>query len=474
MVKELKTTSDNFDLFLKGNLNFMDMAEVILLFEFCLQLNHESQSSDSLNDKLKPLFNNRKSIRLVETTPLIAKYIGYLMKCSKGLSIQALQIFRISLDSHFALESCVANFPGIESFMSSSISKNLKNFENEESSKSEGVKSMRDKIQNLLLKSIDIPTDLLMMIPANVFNSLFETLDATNVTERRKIRQGLLEYLLPGIKVCTLTELEITGLKEENANDWYNLFINMSQRPTLQKLSLINVGLEKLQMPRLLSTLSLQNNLIHLDLSGNDIGNAFVEWLVDNRLKHLQALILQETGMTSQSLERLGKLLVHFPALQILDIRLNDEMDDTAVSEVINNLRYCLKLERLMIPLYNVTEKEIEVLNSINLPFLRTLKLTDTRFPQKVIQCLLNIIPRMNTMEELWITSKYNEIEGESTLDTCRAISPDIVGQFADVISRHRAIRVMKMLFIKFDTESFLLFWEECIESETVGLREFW
>ena len=99
VVKDLMSTSDDLELYQKGELHFHKLFEVIGSIEICLQFNYESQSRGKLNYTLKPLFDICKRVRFVETTPSIAKYIGYLMEYSDNLSIQAVEIIRVSLDS---------------------------------------------------------------------------------------------------------------------------------------------------------------------------------------------------------------------------------------------------------------------------------------------------------------------------------------------------------------------------------------
>ena len=467
VVEELKSRGDEFDLFLKGELHFEKMIEVTFLFEFCLQLNHESQSKGSLNNILKPLFDNCKRIRLVETTPFIVKYVGYLMKYSEGLSIQALEIILLSFHSDFALYSSVTNLPGVESIISNKLFENLEDKSSQD--RYFGEEYMRKEIRENIAKGINVPKHLLMMLPAHLFSTFIKVFELSKMKERRKLNQRIIQYILPGIKTRGIHELILTGFKEELADEWHIFFSKISQSSTLKKLSLINDGLEDEQMSALLAALSFHPDLIHLDLSGNKIGNVLVEWLVDHPLKKLETLILQNTEMSSQSLERLGKILPRFPALKTLDIFSNVEVDDSALLGILDSVIHCPGLERLFLSLNSVTKNGIEYLNMLSVSSLKMLQLLGTPFPQETIQCVSNILPRLDKLEELWINHK---LESDTTSEV---ISLDVAQYFAEAISNTHSLKVVKVLYIKFDAESLFYFVGKTdIESRITRLQEFW
>ena len=470
LVKDLMSRGDDLQQYWKGELDFRKHFELIVIIELCLQFNYECQSRGALNDILKPLFNTCNRIRLVESTSLVARHISYLMEYSHGLPIKALEIIRISLETEFSLRSINETFYGLETYISNSFGENLEQcFSNEERLKEE---EMRNTLCELMVKGIKVPKNLLMMVPAQLFNNVMDIWRSQKVKERRKIRHEIITNILPGLGTCDLSELVLSGLREERTDSWDNLFTNMAHHKSrLQKVALVNDGLEEVHMPTLLTALTSQRNLIYLDLSGNKIGNKFVELVADRPLPNLQTLALKQTDMSSATIGQLGNLLSSFSSLQTLDIHWNAEMDDNALHTILQNLRHCPRLERLMLALDKITEIGFRDLENTILPPLKMLQLHDSALPRSAIKCVCTILPNIGEIEELWISGP---LHGESTYDTLDVIEQDEVRQFADVISGMSTLRVVKALYIKFDVQGFDYLLEKCVESRLTGLHEFW
>ena len=147
---------------------------------------------------------------------------------------------------------------------------------------------MRKKISEQIVKGTQIPQHLLMMTPAHLFNFLVNFWMKWKVKERRKISQGIIRDLLGGMKTCKIHELTLSGLREENPDDWHNLFtIISSDQAGLQNVALIIDGLKEEHMSTLFAALNSLPSLIHLDLSVNMIGNIFVQ-LADHPMRNLK------------------------------------------------------------------------------------------------------------------------------------------------------------------------------------------
>ena len=468
VVKDLMSTSDDLELYQKGELHFLKLFGVIERIEICLQLNYESQSLGKLNYTMKPLFDICKRLRLVETIPSIAKYIGYLMEYSENFSFESLEIIRIYLDSVFTVRSTLDTFYGLELQISESLHEGLeqcvksKEFLREE--------DMMSTIHEHLIKGNKIPSYLLKMVPANSFNYIVCLWTKFKVKERRTISQGIIRDILRGMRTCQITELTLSGLREENSDDWDNLFtiISSDYLRALQKVALVNNGLKDVHMPTLLAALNSLRGLTHLDLSGNNIGDKLIQLIPNHPLKDLKVLTLREIAMSSDTIELLGKCLFHFPSLQTLDIRVNTNMDDRGLSSILTNLFHCPGLERLMLSLDKVTEIGFKILENSSISSLKELHLLGTQFPQIALQCVSNILPRMTSMEELVINQR---LQRESTSDPGDLISSDVARQFTDAICIHGILQTVRVHFIKFDAESFRYLLTKCIEPEVV---KFW
>ena len=471
VVDSLLSRAEDLDLYQKGELHFLKFSEIIDMIEICLQFNYESQSEGKLNNTLKPFFDICKGIRLLETTPSIAKYIGYLMEYSDGLSIEAIEIIRISVDSEFAVRSFFNTFYGIESHISASLHKTLEQSRDSNEYFTEEGKRRKALHENIV-KGVQIPQHLLMMVPADVFYYLIVTVGNTlKMKERRKIRQGITRDLLRGLGTCQIRELTLSGLREENSDDWDNVFtmISSAHQVGLQKVALINDGLEEAHMSTLFAALKSLRNLIHLDLSVNKIGNIFVQLLADNPMKNLKTLNLQEMGMSSRSIGHLGRHLSHFPSLQTLNIRSNFDTDDNALSGILDNLHHCPGLEELILSLDSVTQKGMKHLETLQASSLKMLQLLGTPFPQETIQRVSNILSGLDKLEELWINRK---IQSDRTSEN---ISPNVTREFADAISIAPSLHRVRALYVKFDSESlFYLFGKTDVESKITRLHEFW
>ena len=162
---------------------------------------------------------------------------------------------------------------------------------------------MREKhFVKMIVKGTQIPQHLLMMVPAHIFDYLVNIGNTLQMKERRKISQGITRDLLRGLGTCQIRELTLSGLREENSDDWENVFTMISSAPQvgLQKVALINDGLEEAHMSTLFAALKSLRHLIHLDLSVNKIGNIFVQLLADHPMRNLKNLNLLETGMSSR------------------------------------------------------------------------------------------------------------------------------------------------------------------------------
>ena len=468
VVKDIMSTSDDLELYQKGELHFLKLFGVIKRIEICLQFNYESQSLGKLNSTIKPLFDICKRLRLVETIPSIAKYIAYLMKYRKNFSFLSLEIIRISLDSDFTVRSSLNTFYGLESQISELLHEGLQQcVKNKDYLKEE---DMRNTIHEHIIKDTKIPSYLLKKVPAHSFNTIVNIWTRLKVKERRKISQGIIRDISRGLESCQIRELTLSGLREENSDDWDKLFtiISSDYQRALQKVTLVSNGLKDVHMPTLLAALKSLRSLTHLDLSGNKIGDKLIQLIPNHPLKDLKVLTLRETAMSSDTIELLGKCLLHFPSLQTLDIRVNTNMDDRGLSAILTNLYHCPGLDRLMLSLDNVTKIGFDILENSSISSLKELHLLGTQLPQIALQCVSHILPRMTSMKELVINQR---LQRESTSDPGDLISSDVAYEFIDAICIPGILQTVRVHFIKFDAESFRYLLTKCIEPEAV---KFW
>ena len=193
-------------------------------------------------------------------------------------------------------------------------------------------------------------------------------------------------------------ELVLNGIPTIRENEKEKLLCILSDPAceNLVTLALINNGLDEEYFDRLLPVLRHRNNLTYLDLSGNQVGNAFVNAMSKSPILKIQTLMLQGTGMDSKAIAKLGTLLKDFDALRTLDIRHNEDSDDDAISVIIDNIRYCPSLKRLRISLFKVTKNGFAYLkkNASTLSGLKELNLLHTPSPELIIQCAADLLPR--------------------------------------------------------------------------------
>ena len=203
-----------------------------------------------------------------------------------------------------------------------------------------------------------------------------------------------------------------------------------SASTSLRKLALINNGLGEEQLQRMLPALRSKTNLTYLDLSGNSVGNVFVNAMSKSLIVKLEIIVLQKTDMSSEAIQELGTLLKSFIALKTLDIRHNEELDDDAIAGIVDNLHSCRQLQRLKLSLCKVTEKGFAYLKKKGDSFslLKVLHLLHAPNPELLVQCATELLPKMRKIERLLISSSEKDKDKPVLqFDTCNKFLDAVV-----------------------------------------------
>ena len=149
----------------------------------------------------------------------------------------------------------------------------------------------------------------------------------------------------------------------------------------LKRLSLRGLGLTHHSGSLLADVLSHQPTLEEVDLSSKDIGDAgFVDiGPALQNCRNVEVLTLQNTGLTSSSVELLALVLAKLPSLKKLDVRYN-QINANGFEQLAPGLQQCPRLETLYLDKCGLTDEGQAMpwltLVLLSLPRLKSVSLT--------------------------------------------------------------------------------------------------
>ena len=453
--------SDDVSSFQRGELDYKKSFKMQKLMEFCLQLNFESQSQGKLNNALKPLLDiENGSIRLVQISLPVTRYLAYFLAYRKNCFIKSFELIRLHSDTEFAFRSVLDIFHGLEKDMGDFF-KNRK--ENDEELLTE--ENRRKQLREDAVRGIYIPQHLIMMIPDDYFEKVMPLWQ--EVSQRREFVGSILP-IIDELGSCSFEKLNLTGIQEENKDIWAKVvaLISNPKFTTLQNLVLMNNHIHEEVLEQLVKAIKNQTSLKQLDLSGNKINAKFIQALSTNLPKSkLEALILQEASMSSEAIEVLGENLPQFVELHTLDIRMNANTSDSSLRAIFGSTHDCKKLSRLRISMYGVTINGYPYLQEKlrENPPLKELRLIHSLLPNDLLQCLAEGLPCMTYLEDLHVSGSTPDKSRPDFLPDC--ITQNVACQFSDALHGSRKLTFVSMLFIRLDTKCFAYFLDRCGET---------
>ena len=135
-----------------------------------------------------------------------------------------------------------------------------------------------------------------------------------------------LREILKSLQKCKqLTHLDLGGHSlEKDGENLVELIENVGKDPGLQQLGLLNCLLSEMEVTELVTHLSAHRQLVALDLSGNNLGNAVHRLIGHTSIQTLQLLYLANTNMAGDGCERLLRTLNKYENLIYLNLGENN------------------------------------------------------------------------------------------------------------------------------------------------------
>ncbi|XP_022084771.1 uncharacterized protein LOC110976090 [Acanthaster planci] len=458
------TQNENISQYLTAKLHFKHCQKTQRLIETCLQLNFESNSKGQFNHLFDSLFGDNCCVRLVGISTYVAKALGYLFRhgyqrltpqeasgdygppeVKQALSVKSLQLICIKLEISNQFREFLNCYPGTEEEISNFMRDSLK---------SEGQTNISKILHQLETSEQKIPSyfghrsDL-------TFSAVFPIWQELN---KHQVQDFSLSFVLSGLKESSLDELVLNGVTAE-CPDWSVLFkmIHDGLFAQMTKLTLSLNGLTFQQTAELAAVLVATPNLKELKISGNELGEGFVENLPE--LPELTSVVLDNLNLSSGAMIEFTKKMKQYPHLQKLDLRWNENIDDDVIHSICGSLLCQQTWKELRLSLYRVSEAGLDNFQrSIGLAKeLTHLNLVHSPIPDKVIQYCAPALSGLKQLVDLRISGIPSSTSQEGSPCTEQTVEA-----FTSEMHKLQHLKFLSILYTKMEPEAFICMLNSC------------
>ncbi|XP_033630711.1 uncharacterized protein LOC117292684 [Asterias rubens] len=452
----------NIKQYLKGKLHFKECQKTQRLIEFCLQLNFEAGCNGAFNHLFNSLFGDKCHIRMVEISSYVAKALGYLFchsfqkssnetrsdaSCSSEvenvLSVRSVELICVRLESSTEFREFLNCYHGSEELIQRYMSENI-------DSQRENVTKAQN-IREVLQSSGEQMPSYLLDRPDLTF---FSVLPIWQDVRRRQVDDFNLGFLLPAFNKCFLQELVLNGMRSEDCY-WSEMFNMMSEGSFSEiiKLTLSLNGLKFCQTASFASSLKSTPKLKYLKVSGNQVGEDFVEMLPP--LADVENIILDKAEMSSDAIVKLFEKVKTYPCLTKLDLRRSKQMNDAATHSLCKLLDEKRNWKELRVSLYDVNASSLVLLkDKLALAHgLTHVNLVHSPVPDTVISCTASILSDLPNLVDLRISG----IPPSTSM-----CSSETVKLLTQKLRKTQRLRFLSILYVKMTSLDFLSMLNAC------------
>ncbi|XP_071796702.1 NACHT, LRR and PYD domains-containing protein 3-like [Asterias amurensis] len=455
---------ENIKQYLEGKLYYKECQKVQRLIELCLQLNFEGRSNGAFNDILNCLFGDICHIRLVEIPNYIAKTLGYLFlhsfqkktsdevtgsdaswpgEVETVLSVRSVDLSFVRLESSTEFREFLNCYPGAEELISRSL------FDSIDSQRRNVMKP--HEISQLLQSTGEERPGYFRDRPDFTY---FSVLPICQEVRRRQVDNFNLGFILPALKKCILQELVLNGVKSEDCH-WSELFRMLKEGlfREITKLILCLNGLTSCQTASLASSLESTPKLKYLKVSGNEVGEDFVEMLPP--LTDVENIILDKAEMSSGAIVKIFEKVKTYPCLTKLDLRRNKQMNETVVDSVCKLLDEKRNWTEFRVSLYDVSAASLVLLkDKLALSHgLTHVYLVHSPVPDTVISCTASILSDLPNLVDLRMSG---------VIPSASVCSSETVKHFSQELRKAHRLEFLSILYVKMTSLDFISMLNAC------------